>query len=297
MFLRDQKFLAKFPNLHSLSLFITCRESQVSPNRSSSGAHVDATFPQLKNLTLDLSFVPEEVWKPWWKLIPWGELDVLIIRSRRSLNPSILSGLTGLPMRLRTLNLGQDIVGIDKKTLNQFLLSFDTLQELYMRRHNCSVSTIANHSKLSKLVVCGYELDGSEHHPVFVSTDLEYLARQCPNLRVFHCHVRGTLAEIFAKVASCFHKLSVLSLHFESGVRKTDWEDADRLAQPLILRSIKRVVVIIQSFSKSLVEYQEIWQGYTPKRILSLSGTKCCCNDVIRGTCEADIATHYFQHY
>ncbi|KAL2827445.1 hypothetical protein BJY01DRAFT_229112 [Aspergillus pseudoustus] len=225
-----QRLLFNCPNVRSLSLTVRWKYGgcvrrrpryPITTSFQFSGTEV---FPPIEELLLDGYRISDDEWPHWRDRFEWSRLSSLTLGPQNT--SGVLSRFAGYATALAALSVRsyRGERNMDREGLTVFLSSFDSLKMLDLRGYICSVRAIAQHSKLETLCLHEDESAGEgSARAVLTVEELEYLDKQCPNLRVLKVDIqRGDNqlpTTVLTKLATGFKNLRSLSLHFELGLR------------------------------------------------------------------------------
>ncbi|KAL2015122.1 hypothetical protein VTK56DRAFT_6296 [Thermocarpiscus australiensis] len=182
------------------------------------------TFPsKLESLSLDgYRMVPDE-WIHWREKLNWSNLTSLSLGPQRS--TELLELFRGHTTAVRSLTVetwageGDD----HYPQLEEFLLSFGSLEQLTVRGHFVSNRALGHHPRLKRLCLHAIEVQrGGAPRPTLSVDDLRELDANCPDLEVLEIDIdrdsSGWPQEIIKILASGFPNLQHLALHLEVGI-------------------------------------------------------------------------------
>lgn len=191
-----QKVFFACPNLTSFALYVygnyggCVRRSPRHPLIHTFQLNGEEKFPPLVSLSLDGYQMQSSQWVHWRDKLDWHILTSLSLGP--TLNPGMLEVLTGVATHLRALKVetwareGRD----DCPELEDFLRSFDTLEQLTVRGHFASKRALCNHAGLRRLCLHSVELprDGARR-PVLDVAGLKELDAKCPDLETLEIDI------------------------------------------------------------------------------------------------------------
>lgn len=200
------KFITSCPNLKSCSWVVR------NPNKSIIHQTLDdfeefdtqTLFPDLEQLALDGHYIGSQMWRDWQDHFSWSSLSSLEIGPQLFALEN-LKLLTGRLMNLKCLKItGSDIQNEDlDRSLESFLISFDTLVNLELL--NCSVplEAISRHTRLSSLCVhIGETWNCLDSRVVYGNIDIVSLDALCPLLETLELDIER---DSFKEEWVCFH--------------------------------------------------------------------------------------------
>ncbi|GKZ88290.1 hypothetical protein AnigIFM59636_008147 [Aspergillus niger] len=224
-----QKLFFKCPHLRSFSLSVVKQYGGCvirmprHPVIWSFQLTGEETFPPLEHLSLDGYWLDDKQWKYWRDGLQWDKLVSLAVGPQRC--AGLFQMLAGHATSLKSLNVcsWQGEGKYEREGLIELLSSFDSLETLVLNGIMCPVEAIARHSNLSTL--CLHEEESaSTAHPrqVLTAEELSHLDVSCPKLKSLQVGVKRENDQwpndVFDKLATGFHNLRSLSMHFELGL-------------------------------------------------------------------------------
>ncbi|KAK4110326.1 hypothetical protein N656DRAFT_830942 [Canariomyces notabilis] len=194
-------------------------------------------FPPLESLSLSgYDMDTEQEWPHWRDGLDWSQVKTLTLGP----NPRWAGGPTMADLlrqfkahatALRSLTV-QTWAAEGHETchpLESFLASFDTLEELTVKRHFVPVQKLARHERLKRLCLHCIEVprpDGAGR-PTFGVEELVLLDKSCPELEELEIDISRDASgewprDILKALAGSFSNLRRLTLHCEVGL-EFDW--------------------------------------------------------------------------
>ncbi|KAK0640761.1 hypothetical protein B0T16DRAFT_201959 [Cercophora newfieldiana] len=265
-----QKLFFACPDLKSFSINIRnnyggCMRPRVHHPRVKTfqfDSDEDVTFPPLESLSLSgYDMDMDDEWPHWRDGLDWSRLKSLTLGPdpRHAGGPTMAHLLLQFKRHataLRSLTV-QTWASEGHETchpLNGFLKSFDTLEELTVRRHFVPVEKMAGHSKMKRLCLHCMEVERPEgaSRPTLSVDDLAVLDKSFPELETLEMDIaRGASGEwpkdVADALASSFPNLRHLSLHCELGLN-FDWTgQSEKKPLPLLDE------VLVQAFVEPFV--------------------------------------------
>ncbi|GKZ22039.1 hypothetical protein AbraIFM66951_007234 [Aspergillus brasiliensis] len=183
----------------------------------------EETFPPLEHLALDGYKLDDQQWNHWRDGLQWDKLVSLSVGPQRC--PGLFHRLAGYARSLKSLNVcswkGEG--DVEREGLTELLSSFDSLETLNLKSFICPVEAIIHHSNLSTLCLHEEETASKERlRQVLTAEELGQLDSACPKLKSLQVGVKRDNeqwpTDVFDKLATGFHNLRSLSLHFELGL-------------------------------------------------------------------------------
>ncbi|RAK94542.1 hypothetical protein BO79DRAFT_283822 [Aspergillus costaricaensis CBS 115574] len=183
----------------------------------------EETFPPLEHLALDGYRMDDQQWRFWSDGLRWDKLVSLAVGPQRC--AGLFRCLVGFTRSLKILEVsvwegeGDD----EREELIECLSSFDSLETLVLKGYMCPVEVISRHSNLSTLCLHKEE-SARKAHPrqVLTAEELSQLDVNCPKLKSLQVGVRRENDQwpddVFDRLATGFHHLRSLSMHFELGL-------------------------------------------------------------------------------
>jgi len=192
----------------------------------------DTPFPPLESLSIEgYEIEPDNEWPHWRDRLDWARLETLSLGpDPRSRGGTMCAGILGLAKghatALRSLTVKEWASEREKcLPLEDFLMSFDTLEELTIKQPSVPVSALISHSKLKRLCLHCIEVRRPEgtHRPTLDAADLNLLDASCPDLETLEIDIaRGASKEwpesVIKPLATSFRNLRRLTLHCEVGI-------------------------------------------------------------------------------
>jgi hypothetical protein len=194
-----------------------------------------ATFPPLESLSLN-GYNPgddeNDEWPHWRDGMQWSRLKSLTLGpnplySRGPSSTSLLKNFQAYATALCSLTVlcwaGE---GSEKPAvLRRFLESFDTLEELTIKRHFVPARSLVTHKRIKRILLHCIELERpeGESRPTLDVADLALLGTSCLELEELEIDIsRDTSGEwpkpILDTLATSFPNLRHLTLHCEVGI-------------------------------------------------------------------------------
>ncbi|PWY78786.1 hypothetical protein BO83DRAFT_406463 [Aspergillus eucalypticola CBS 122712] len=224
-----QRLFFKCPHLRSFSLTVMRQYGGCVPMMSrypviwSFQLTGEETFPPLEHLSFDGYLMDDQQWRYWRDGLQWDRLVSLAIGPQ---------SCAGLFRRLVGFTRSQKILEVpvwqgegddEREELVELLSSFDSLETLVLKGYMCPVEVISRHSNLSTL--CLHEEESAckaRPRQVLTAEELNQLDVNCPKLKSLQVGVKRENNQwpddVFDKLATCFHNLRRLSMHFELGL-------------------------------------------------------------------------------
>ncbi|KAK4444469.1 hypothetical protein QBC34DRAFT_334845 [Podospora aff. communis PSN243] len=192
----------------------------------------NVTFPPLESISLNGYAMGDNEWPHWRDGMQWNRLKSLSLgpnpsRSRGPSSVSLLEKFRGYATALRSLTvLCWAAEGEEKSAvLNSFLASFDTLEELVVKRHFVPAQSLVGHTNLKRLLLHCIETwrPEGEFRPTLDATDLALLDASCPGLEELEIDISRDASgqwpkPILETLATSFPNLRRLGLHCEVGI-------------------------------------------------------------------------------
>lgn len=236
-----EKLFFACPDLKSFSLSVSnryggCMSARVHHSITKTfqlapGDHV--IFPPLESLSLSgYDMDADEEWPHWRDGLDWSRLKALSLGPdpRYAGGPTmahLLRQFQGRATALRSL-IVQTWATEGHETcppLMDFLESFNTLEELTVKRHFIPVQKLASHSRLKRLCLHCIEVRRSWGitRPTLGVADLALLDASCPDLETLEIDISRDASgewpkDITEALAASFSNLRRLTLHCEVGV-------------------------------------------------------------------------------
>ncbi|KAI1120339.1 hypothetical protein F5Y10DRAFT_258622 [Nemania abortiva] len=183
----------------------------------------DETFPPLEELSLS-GYRPRGAERDHWRnKLQWSKLRSLTLGPQYT--ATFLDLAAGYAQSLRNLEV-KVYTDADQKTncppLEQFLMSFSSLESLSVRGYHLPVETIKNHPGLKHLCLHSFESVEKEiSRPTLDIDQLQELDKSCAYLEILEIDLSrdGKWPEqILKTLATGFRNLQRLILHLEVGI-------------------------------------------------------------------------------
>ncbi|OQE80409.1 hypothetical protein PENNAL_c0046G05617 [Penicillium nalgiovense] len=223
------KYITSYPNLKSCSWAAQTLGGRTSDDQTLldfEGLGTHNNFPFLEHLALDGQYIGAQMCG-WEDHFNWSSLSSLNIGPREFSVPENLKLMTGRLSNLKNLKVkishqprSEELC----RSLECFLMSFDTLAQLEL--FNCFVlpHAICRHTHLMSLVVhIGETWKSLEYRAAFESDDLSFLDAQCPRLENLELDIERDLEkkewphDVLETFACGFSNLRSLTLHSRVG--------------------------------------------------------------------------------
>ncbi|RAH63292.1 hypothetical protein BO85DRAFT_411125 [Aspergillus piperis CBS 112811] len=183
----------------------------------------EETFPPLEHLCLDGYRMDDQHWSFWRDGLQWDKLVSLAVGPQSC--AGLFRCLVGFTRSLKILKVsvwageGDD----EREELIECLSSFDSLETLVLKGYMCPVEVISRHSNLSTLCLHEEESARKERpRQVLTAEELSQLDVNCPKLKSLQVGVKRENDQwpddVFDRLATGFHNLRSLSMHFELGL-------------------------------------------------------------------------------
>jgi hypothetical protein len=250
-----EKLFFSCPNLKSFSLIVSgnyggCMRPLLHHDITCN-FHFDnrkVAFPPLESLSLNgysPGYDDNDEWPHWRDGMQWDRLKSLSLGPHPSWScgpssASLLEKFQGYATALRSLTvLCWAAEGEEKPAvLSTFLESFNTLEELVVKRHFVPARSLVGHKNLKRLLLHCIELQRpeGEFRPTMDVTDLTLLDANCPELQDLEMDISRDASgqwpkPILEALATSFPNLLRLSLHCEVGI---DFSKRGRREKPLL---------------------------------------------------------------
>ncbi|GAT29573.1 similar to An15g02310 [Aspergillus luchuensis] len=183
----------------------------------------EETYPPLEHLCLDGYRMDDQQWRFWRDGLQWDKLVSLAVGPQSC--AGLFRCLVGFTRSLKILKVsvwegeGDD----EREELIECLSSFDSLETLVLKGYMCPVEVISRHSNLSTLCLHKEESARKERpRQVLTAEELSQLDVNCPKLKSLQVGVKRENDQwpddVFDRLATGFHNLRSLSMHFELGL-------------------------------------------------------------------------------
>lgn len=180
------KFITSCSNLKSCSWVVKNPDEKVICQTTSDLEEFDtqAPFPDLEHLALDGHYIGSQLGHGWQNHFKWSNLSSLEIGPQLFALEN-LRLMTGCPMKLKCLKVtGSDVQNEELgRSLENFLMSFDTLVNLEILNCFFPLDAISRHTRLSRLCVhIGETWNCLDSRAVYGNLDMISLDTLCPQL-------------------------------------------------------------------------------------------------------------------